>query len=126
MKHIKLLEDSNNKIIYTISINSDFFGFLEMEKVDMAFTSIEDAKNFVINFTNDLYDKLKKDNLLSEDEEKYELETYKNCQDFFKNIHNDDGLTSNYTFKVDKFQLLENVDTPEIHKMKKDSDRYNI
>ena len=92
----------------------------------MAFTSIEDAKNFVINFTNDLYDKLKKDNLLSEDEEKYELETYKNCQDFFKNIHNDDGLTSNYTFKVDKFQLLENVDTPEIHKMKKDSDRYNI
>ena len=126
MKHIKLFEDSNNKIIYTISINSDFFGFLEMEKVDMAFTSIEDAKNFVINFTNDLYDKLKKDNLLSEDEEKYELETYKNCQDFFKNIHNDDGLTSNYTFKVDKFQLLENVDTPEIHKMKKDSDRYNI
>lgn len=125
MKHLRLFENSNYKLIYTISISSGFFGLLEMEKVDMAFTSVKDAKNFIINFTNDFYDKLIENNML-EDYKNTNLETYKNCQDFFKEIHSDDDMFSEYTFKVDRFQLIENVDTPEIHKMKKDSDRYNL
>jgi hypothetical protein len=101
MKYLKLFENNDDKIIYTK----------------------DDCVKFIINIMNDIYEGLVNETLIESDPNT-KLETYKQCQDFFINLHNGDD--SNYKFDIGRYTLEENIDDLETHKLKKTTDKYNL
>ena len=89
---------------------------------------ISDLKQFVINTMNDIYDGLVKLEFIKPDEND-KLETYKECLDFFKDLHTGDEDFPDifkYTFNIGKIEIIKNIDSLEVHKLRKNTKKYNV